>query len=231
MKCSRFLIPLILLLSSESLHGARPDPTKSSGETFSATKQALEAARIRIPESRDCGEENLTRTYSRFHQRQMGTCGALDTLWKEAQYVQVTVFNARFDPLDAIDADSSANNCQSERRIRLFQTALDSLESVDRRVQAEGKRIEDLCKQDRKQFQDYRQAARQHCVQMMGMQRAESKAREVEQDIDKLVKKAEKPKKWYSDETRSNRIAFSRGIAQAKACGNSLNSIPKRPQR
>jgi hypothetical protein len=209
----------LLLLFSVSAHGRLPDPRSSPPQNPAGGRP------LPIPGfSSDCDPQKMKRDYfNGYHARKLGTCGAMEKIWKEGLDAMQKVSATRMDGLLLVEMENR-DDCQSDRRRRLYNSGLESVDMVDRRVQSEAKRIMEKCEEDRELYKRVEEHFRNNCRvahSAEGLRAGEAGRR----DIDRLLKEAEKHKEKYETRRDRYKMEFLAGREAADGCAGSLGSI------
>lgn len=197
-------------------------------QTFQATQKAIDASKWGIPQSSGCEPEKLKNTYTYYHGRQSGTCGAMQKLWGEAERVLAEVAVARYELLDKLPP-MAEDVCQTESRRRLNQSGLDSLVQVDARVQSEAARVMKICEQDRQKFEDAKKYYEGECAKTLHPLKPVDSSW-VKKSIDKMLDDADVLKKRYEERIARYRAQFSLGLTSAETCNQGLDAPKATPK-
>ncbi len=125
-------------------------------EEFPETRKSLDSSRVPFlpPSPAYCRQEMYDKYVRNTYVRVIGSCGALEKLWKEAHRLLEHTVSTNLILMDMQSANpgDQADSCQTQDRLRKIQTTKVNLKSVQDRALAEGDRIMKVCEKDLEEY-------------------------------------------------------------------------------
>lgn len=204
-------------------------------EEFPETRKSLDSSRVPFlpPTPAYCRQEMFDQYVRNAFFRVVGSCGALEKLWKEAHSLLEQTVSTNLILLDmgsSFDTEQ-ADSCQTQERLQKIHMTRNNLKSVQDRALKEGDRIMKICEKDLEEYKNRLRTIENNCssaiTPMLPLNKKEAEAT-IKQG-NQFLKDHDKSERTFLKRIADLNQQLKEQEQAAISCKSSLESVPGGP--